>query len=117
MPLLSSLFKSDLDIPIVIRKGVRTCTKHPLSNFVSYHRLSPSYKAFITNLILESIPYNIQEALRDPQWRKAIFMKMRSLYKTKTWEVVELLCVKKKKQLAPNGYLPLNTRQMVQLET
>ena len=23
-------------------------------------------------------------------------MKMRSLYKTKTWEVVELLCVKKK---------------------
>ena len=111
------MFKSDLDIPIVIRKGVRTCTKHPLSNFVSYHRLSPSYKAFITNLILESIPYNIQEALRDPQWRKAIFMKMRSLYKTKTWEVVELLCVKKKKQLAPNGYLPLNTRQMVQLET
>ena len=32
---------NDLDLPITIRKGTRKCTKHPISNFVLLHRLSP----------------------------------------------------------------------------
>lgn len=30
----------NLDLPITQRKGVRTCTQHPMSNFVSFHALS-----------------------------------------------------------------------------
>ena len=30
----------DLDVPIAIRKGVRTCTKQLISNFVSYDSVS-----------------------------------------------------------------------------
>ena len=29
----------DLDLPIASRKGVRSCTKHPMSNYVSYDKL------------------------------------------------------------------------------
>jgi hypothetical protein len=37
---------SDLDLPIALRKSKRTCTNHPISNFVSFDHLSPSFKAF-----------------------------------------------------------------------
>ena len=32
------VFNTALDIPITIWKGVRNSTKHPLSNYLSYHR-------------------------------------------------------------------------------
>ena len=32
---------SDLDIPITLRKGKRSCTDHLISNFVSYDHLNP----------------------------------------------------------------------------
>ena len=62
----------DLDIPIALRKGVISCTQHPISNFVAYEHLSPSFRAFATNLSGEEIPRTIQEALRVPKWRKTI---------------------------------------------
>nr|ASU54197.1 histone acetyltransferase [Hevea brasiliensis] len=37
----------DIDIPIALRKGVRTYTKHAISNFISDDSLSPSYRAFL----------------------------------------------------------------------
>lgn len=40
----------DSDLPIAHRKGVRGCTKHPIERYVAYGKLSPSYKAFVTNL-------------------------------------------------------------------
>ena len=48
----------DLDAPIALRKGVRTCTQHPISQFVSYDRLSPSHHAFVSSLSSISIPQN-----------------------------------------------------------
>ncbi|KAG6762590.1 hypothetical protein POTOM_033100 [Populus tomentosa] len=36
----------DSNIPIALRKGVRSCTSHPISKFVSYEGLSPTYHAF-----------------------------------------------------------------------
>ena len=32
---------SSLEILIVLRKGIRSCTKHFIYNYVSYHILSP----------------------------------------------------------------------------
>ncbi|KAF7807385.1 putative protein phosphatase 2C 39 [Senna tora] len=39
-----------LSPPIAKRKGVRTCTLHPISQFVSYEKLSPKFQAFVSNL-------------------------------------------------------------------
>ena len=71
----------DLDIPIALRKGVRSCTQHPISNFVAYEHLSSSFRAFVTNLSGEEIPRTIQEALRVPKWKKDVIEEMQALEK------------------------------------
>ncbi|KAK2990953.1 hypothetical protein RJ640_002961, partial [Escallonia rubra] len=34
----------DLDLPIALRKGTKTCTQHPISKFVSCEKLSPTFR-------------------------------------------------------------------------
>lgn len=80
----------DSDLPIAIQKGVRSCTKHPLSNFVSYEKLSPSFRAFTPQLSCREIPNNIQDALKVPEWKGAVLEEMKALEKNQTWEMVEL---------------------------
>ena len=47
---ISSRENIDLNLPIAVRKGVRFCTQHPIGKFVSYDRLSPNHRAFVTTL-------------------------------------------------------------------
>ena len=82
--------ESDLDLPIAIRKGTRTCTRHPISKYVSYDNLSPKYRAFTTEISKLVIPRNIKEALDDQNWKSAVFEEMEALRKNDTWDVVEL---------------------------
>ena len=75
---------SDLDIPIAQRKGTCQCTKYPIANYLSYHRLSDNHKAFkskITNLF---VPRNIQEALNDSNWNLAVMEEMNALKQSGT---------------------------------
>ena len=55
---------TDLDIPIALRKGIRSCTQHPISKFISYSKLSSSFKTFTSSLSDVFIPRNIEEALK-----------------------------------------------------
>ena len=71
----------ELDVPIALRKSVRTCTQHPMSNFVSYDHLSPSLQALATNLAGVDIRRTIQEALKEPKWKKAVEDKIHALEK------------------------------------
>lgn len=75
---------SDLDIPITIRKPVRSCTKYPMSKFVSYSNLSSSFVAFTSQLSSIEIPKNVQEALKVPKWKESILEEMGALEKNKT---------------------------------
>ena len=87
--------EGDLYLPIAYRKGVRECTKHPINRYVSYSRLSPNYKAFLADLDTVKIPKNIEEALSDPKWRKAVECELQALQKNETWSIVQLLKRKK----------------------
>ncbi|PNY13664.1 receptor-like protein kinase [Trifolium pratense] len=79
------------DLPIVIRKGNRsTRNPHPIYNFLSYHRLSPTYCAFVSALSSVSIPKTIQEALSHPGWKHAILDEMSALDSNGTWELVPI---------------------------
>ncbi len=62
----SSTFVDDLDVPFALRKGVRTCTKHLISKFVSYDSLSPSYRALVLFVFSVLIPQDWKEAYLDP---------------------------------------------------
>ena len=60
---------SDSHWPIAIRKGTRsTRNPHPIYNFLSYHRLSPSYGSFVFSLSYLTIPSTVREALDHPGW-------------------------------------------------
>lgn len=75
-------------------------TKYPMSNFVSYHRLSKECESFVNQLSVVSIPNSVQEALRDTRWREAMNEEMKSLQKNSTWEVGDL----------PKGKTPVGCR-------
>ena len=46
----------DLDVPIALRNGKRSCTVHPISQFIFPDRLNPSFRQFIMSLSYISIP-------------------------------------------------------------
>ena len=69
------------DLPIAIRKQPRSCTLHPISNFVSYNSLSTKCRAFTTNLDRIQLPKNIQEAFEIPEWKEAVMEEIRALEK------------------------------------
>jgi hypothetical protein len=75
--------------------NIKTNVKYPISNYVSAHKLSESYALTINQLSKVSIPSNVQDALEDPKWKKAMNEEMEALQKTSTWELVVLLEGKK----------------------
>ncbi|KAK8923657.1 hypothetical protein KSP39_PZI019078 [Platanthera zijinensis] len=78
------------DAPIALRKGIRSCTKHPLSNYVSYDSFSTAYKTFISSLASITIPSSWQEAIGIPEWKGAMLEEMMALEKNHTWDLVQL---------------------------
>ncbi|KAL0560093.1 hypothetical protein IC582_000487 [Cucumis melo] len=83
-------YDPSLDIPIALRKGTRSCTKHPICNYVSYDNLSPQFRAFTTSLDSTIIPKNIYTALECPEWKNAVMEEMKALEKNRTWEICAL---------------------------
>ncbi|KAK2380773.1 putative mitochondrial protein [Trifolium repens] len=79
------------DLPIALHKGKRsTANPYPVYNFLSYHRLSPSYVAFVSALSSVSIPKTVHEALSHPRWKQAMIDEMIALESNQTWELVPL---------------------------
>ncbi|RVW81318.1 Retrovirus-related Pol polyprotein from transposon TNT 1-94 [Vitis vinifera] len=62
----SELENDILNMPIAWRKGVRSCTQHPIGNFISYDKLSPTFRAFTFSITEIQVPQNIQEAFKHP---------------------------------------------------
>ncbi|RVX10177.1 Retrovirus-related Pol polyprotein from transposon RE1 [Vitis vinifera] len=78
-------------LPIVLRKGNRsTRNPHPIYNFLSYHRLSLSYSAFVSTLSSVSLPKSTNEALSHSGWRQAMVDEMAALHSNGTWDLVSL---------------------------
>ena len=81
----------DLDnLPIAKRKGTRSCTQHPMSSFVSYHRLSPSLLTFVLSLSAITIPRSYKQALDSSSWKLAMDEEMAALHNNQTWELTPL---------------------------
>jgi hypothetical protein len=57
---------------------------YPMSNFVSYHRLSKENETFMNQISAISIPNSVQEAITDSRWKEAMNEEMRSLQKNCT---------------------------------
>lgn len=69
---------TDLDLPIAA--GTRSCTKNPLTYYMSFEQLSPSFRAFTTSLSSESIPRSRKRLLsKHPEWKRAMDKEMATL--------------------------------------
>ncbi|RVX13979.1 Retrovirus-related Pol polyprotein from transposon TNT 1-94 [Vitis vinifera] len=86
----SELENDILNMPIAWRKGVRSCTQHPIGNFISYDKLSPTFRAFTSSITEIQVPQNIQEAFKYPKWKAAIDEEVQALEKNGMWEITDL---------------------------
>ena len=89
------------NLPIALQKGNRsTSNPHLIYNFLSYHRLSSPYSAFVSIISSVSLPKNTNEAISHPGWRQAMVDEMAALHSTGTWDLVVL----------PFGKVPVGCR-------
>ncbi|RVW17729.1 Retrovirus-related Pol polyprotein from transposon TNT 1-94 [Vitis vinifera] len=58
--------------------------------FLSYHRLSSPYSAFVSAISSVSLPKSTHEALSHPGWRQAMVDEMAALHSNGTWDLVVL---------------------------
>ncbi|MCR2848127.1 hypothetical protein, partial [Heyndrickxia coagulans] len=72
------------DRPIALRKGKRTCTQHPIQEFIAYDNLSHNHHALVSTFDEIQIPKSIQEALKIPEWREAVEEEAKALKKNET---------------------------------
>jgi hypothetical protein len=87
---------------------------YPMSNFVSYHKLSKENETFMNQISAISIPNSVQEAITDSRWKEAMNEEMRSLQKNCTWKWLNFL--QERYRLDAGGCLPLNTKRMAPLK-
>lgn len=107
-PSSHSPLHDDLDLPIVHKKGVRTCIQHPMSNFVSYDSLSPSFCSFSVALSFVSILHSVFEALVQLKWKNAMVEEMKALEKKHVW----LIFPEEKNWWNVSGYSQSSTSRM-----
>ena len=82
---------SSADLPITFQKGNRsTRNPHPIYNFLSYHRLSSPYSAFVSTISSVSLPKSTPEALSHSGWRQAMVDEMTVLHSNDTCDLVVL---------------------------
>lgn len=65
-------------------------TSYPISSFVSYENLKPSYKNFVLSITTSTPPKTFLEALKSEEFTAAMKSEMTSLEDTGTWSVCEL---------------------------
>ena len=77
---------NDLNVPIAVHKGNRSCTNHPMSRFVSYKNLSSSFSTFTSQISCVEIPKNPCIGCLEEcnTWGDE------STWENKTWEIEDL---------------------------
>ncbi|XP_068662862.1 uncharacterized protein [Aristolochia californica] len=95
------------------RTWPRPSTFHPISNFVSHHRLSSLCCQFLASICSIFVPQSYHEALRHPGWKAAMEEEMHGLYEIQTWPL--FLFLPARNLWVVNAFLISNIIQMVLL--
>ena len=64
--------------------------KYPISRFMSYHRLFPSYSVFLTSISAIQEPKTFHEVQSQAVWQQAMNEELKALTENHMWSVVPL---------------------------
>ncbi|KAM2882470.1 hypothetical protein COP2_015447 [Malus domestica] len=73
-----------------LQEYITYSARHPISEALTYHKLSASHASFLSQLANNVEPKNFQEAVCMPVWRDAMHDELKALNENKTWSVVDL---------------------------
>ena len=65
-------------------------TIFPISDRISYDKLSTPHRAFVTSITNLSEPRNYQEAMTSPEWCDAMKAEIKALELNDTWVLADL---------------------------
>ena len=68
----------------------KASTKYPIANYISSHKLSPSYYHFGNSISVLKEPMFYHQAIGDPNWDVAMVAKFQALELNNTWSLVLL---------------------------
>ena len=63
---------------------------YPLANYVSSHRLSKPFQAFVYSFDSITLPKTVDDALSSSSWRQAMEEELQALAQNHTWDLVPL---------------------------
>lgn len=84
--------------------------KYPLSDFLAYDKLSPTYRTFVLNVSSVYEPQYFHQAVYFPHWREAMDAELQARENNNTWNVVSL--PPRHHSLVVNGFTRSNTSLM-----
>lgn len=70
--------------------NIQSNCAYPISNFVSYSNLSPSYASFIAAINVVPEPSTYAKASTYAEWREAMRTELDALHHNQTWSLVPL---------------------------
>lgn len=76
--------------PTNIKSESSSKVSYPLTDFVSFHRLSPQLQAYLDKVASETKPLSNEEAMRDPRWNNSVTVEFDALELNHTWDVTDL---------------------------
>ena len=67
-----------------------TLTRYPISNYVNYAKLSPSFQHVVFSINSVPEPRTYAQACKDPRWLKAMADELEALQTNNTWTITTL---------------------------
>ena len=64
--------------------------KYPISSFLSYKKLSPSFRSFVLAITCQTEPQSFSQAIEFHIWRDVMATELRALTNNKTWSICSL---------------------------
>ena len=65
-------------------------TPYPISSFISYESLSPSYRSYVLTYSLEREPKTFKQAMTSDIWTQSVNVELDALEQNITWDIVSL---------------------------